>query len=136
LATLGDGTILYQYLAEGSLIQGGDGGELRARSLEPERGEPGWAQNFVVLVNFDAGDAPALASSRSYLTVAPNYTRYMMGLDAANQELWRVNARLGRERPGRFDTAAVAASLRSSRARAAAGRRAAQAGARAGGAGG
>jgi SAM-dependent methyltransferase len=114
LAALGDATILYQYLAEGSLIQTAAGGELRARSLEPERGEPEWAQSFIVLVNFEQAEHPALASTRSYLAVAPNYTRYMIGLERANQELWRVNARLGRERLGRFDTAAVAARLRAS----------------------
>ncbi|MFL5782594.1 MAG: class I SAM-dependent methyltransferase [Thermoleophilaceae bacterium] len=116
LATLGDATVLYQYLAEGSLIQGRETGELEASALEPERGEPEWANNFVVLVNFEAAALPVGASARSYLAVAPNYTRYMIGLERANQELWRVNARLGRERLGRFDTAAVAARLRESSA--------------------
>jgi len=134
LGGLGDVTMLYQYLAEGSLIQTEDGGEVRAESLEPHRGEPEWAQNFIVLVNFAAAELPALGSSRSYLAVAPHYTRYMIGLERANQELWRVNARLGRERLGRFDTAAVGASLRSSRALDEAERRAADAEARAAGA--
>jgi hypothetical protein len=44
--------------------------------------------------------------------VAPVYNRHMLGMERANRELWRENARLARGLMGKSDAAAATALLR------------------------
>ena len=107
--SLGSVTILTQFLAEGSLIRGEDGGPLMGEELLEEHGEVEWANTFIALVNFGPDEVPTLPSARTWLTVAPRYNRHMRSLERANREFWRDNARLARMRFRQFDTAAAAA---------------------------
>jgi hypothetical protein len=70
-------------------------------------GEPGereYAQQFIALVNF--GEKPA-NSAFMRLQAEPLNQRYVMGLERANEELRRVNARLARSWRGTADSAAA-----------------------------
>lgn len=112
-----DVTILYQFLAEGSLVRGADPDGVEMRVVGDDRGENEYANHFIVCVNF--GDAlPRAGSARAQLELAPVHNRYMKNLEAANAELRRANARLGREWLGKADSAAASllAKLESERA--------------------
>jgi 2-polyprenyl-3-methyl-5-hydroxy-6-metoxy-1,4-benzoquinol methylase len=101
-----DVTILYQFLAEGSLVRRADSDGQDARVIASERGEIEYANHFIVCVN--CGDRVAAADSgRAQLELAPVHNRYMKNLEAANEELRRTNARLGREWLGKADSAAA-----------------------------
>jgi 2-polyprenyl-3-methyl-5-hydroxy-6-metoxy-1,4-benzoquinol methylase len=101
-----DVTILYQFLAEGSLVRQADSDGENARVVAGERGEPEYANHFIVCVNF--GEAlPAADSGRAQLELAPVHNRYMRNLETANLELRRTNARLGRQWLGKGDSAAA-----------------------------
>ena len=54
---LGGGTVLYQFLAEGSLIHGDQPGPLDAERLLDDYGEPEYANHFIVCVNLGAGSS-------------------------------------------------------------------------------
>ena len=109
---LGDATVLYQFLAEGSLIRGGEAGVLDAEQLLEEHGDPEYANHFIACVNLGDALASAFPVARMQLTVAPVYNRHMLGLERANRELWRENARLARGLMGKSDAAAATALLR------------------------
>ena len=106
---LGGATVLYQFLAEGSLIQGARPEALDAETLLDERGEPEYANHFILCANLDDRLESSFPPARMQLTSAPFYNRHMIGLDRGNRELWRENARLARERLGKSDAAAATA---------------------------
>jgi capsule polysaccharide export protein KpsE/RkpR len=72
-----------------------------------ERGEPEYANHFIVCVNLEEA-APELAPwGEARLELAPAHNRYMLNLERANAELRRANARLARARLGKADSAAA-----------------------------
>jgi 2-polyprenyl-3-methyl-5-hydroxy-6-metoxy-1,4-benzoquinol methylase len=99
-------TILYQFVAEGSVIRSETPAELEVRFVEIERGELEYANHFVLCVNCGSKES-GLTSPRLQLTATPAHTRYMRNLELGNAELRRANARLGRERLGVADSAAA-----------------------------
>jgi SAM-dependent methyltransferase len=102
-----DATVLYQFVAEGSLLRGEEAGEVAGHFALTERGEPEYANNYIACVNF--GEAPTATEGRARmsLAVAPYYNRHVRNLEQAYQDLRRTNARLARERIGTADTAAA-----------------------------
>jgi SAM-dependent methyltransferase len=100
-----DTTFVYQFLAEGSVIQPEEENSQTGTFRLGERGEPEYAQQFIALVNF--GDQPGTASAVMRLEAEPLNQRYVRGLERANAELRRVNARLARSWLGRADSAAA-----------------------------
>jgi SAM-dependent methyltransferase len=109
---LGGAVVLYQFLAEGSLIQGASPGALDAERVLDERAEPEYANHFILCANLDDRLDSSFPPGRMQLAAAPFYNRYMIGLDRGNRELWRENARLARERLGKSDAAAATALFR------------------------
>jgi len=99
-------TILYQFVAEGSVIRSQAPAELEVRFVEVERGELEYANHFVLCINCGSKES-GLTSPRAQLTATPAHTRYMRNLELANAELRRANARLGREMLGVADSAAA-----------------------------
>lgn len=104
----GDVTVLYQFLAEGSLIRNDDPGHLSVRSVLDERGEPEYANHFIACVNLGDRLESTADRARMQLAIAPNYNRHMMNLERATAALWEANARLARARLGAADSAAAA----------------------------
>jgi SAM-dependent methyltransferase len=101
-------TVLYQYFAEGSVIQGEDPDGLEAELVLREHAEREYANNFIACVNFGSSRLLADACARVHLAVAANLNRSMLGLANANRELHRINVRLARDRLGAADSAAAA----------------------------
>jgi SAM-dependent methyltransferase len=99
-------TILYQFVAEGSVIRSETPAELEVRFVEIERGELEYANHFVLCVNCGSKES-GLTSPRLQLTATPAHTRYMRNLELANAELRRANVRLGRRMLGVADSAAA-----------------------------
>jgi SAM-dependent methyltransferase len=112
--SFGNVQLLDQFLAEGSLIRARaqSAGSFPLRGRHDEHGEIEWANTYLALVNFAPGAGQLLPSGRAYLALAPVHSRYMKVLERANVDLWRTNARLGRERLGQHDTAAAATMLK------------------------
>jgi SAM-dependent methyltransferase len=108
LEKLGDVAFLYQFHAEGTLIQPGFEAELDGRLVLTDRGDREYCNTLIALVNFDWDALSRSAWARAQLAVAPTHNRYMLSLERANRELWRANARLARQKLGRADSAAVA----------------------------
>jgi 2-polyprenyl-3-methyl-5-hydroxy-6-metoxy-1,4-benzoquinol methylase len=107
-AGLGDATLLYQVLAEGSLILG-DGAhpdDFRGRVGALEQAEPEYANAYIALVGFDAG-AIAEATAELNLVATPNHNRYMIELERANEAYFQANRELGRGIYGKHDAAAA-----------------------------
>jgi SAM-dependent methyltransferase len=95
---------LYQFVAEGSLIFGGErGGDVRVEDGELD---PPYANNFIASVGFEAKRISS-ASGRLAFTAAPAHNQYMRALERANAELRRANARLSRKLIGTADSAAA-----------------------------
>jgi SAM-dependent methyltransferase len=103
-----DLTVLYQYFAEGSVIQGESPDGVEAELVLREHAEREYANHFIACVNFGPNSVLADASARLHLAVAANLNRSMLGLALANRELHRINVRLARERLGAADSAAAA----------------------------
>jgi len=103
-----DVTVLYQYIAEGSVIQGDGPDGVEAELVLREHAEPEYANHFIACVNFGSSRSLAEASARLHVAVAANHNRSMLGLAVANEELHRINVRLGRSRLGVADSAAAA----------------------------
>ena len=103
--TFGDVRLLFQFIAEGSLIRGEEAGD-GALTLGGE-GEPEYANQFIALVNFGE-EAGATASAVMRLEAEPISHRYVRGLESAVEELRAVNARLARQKLGMADSAAAA----------------------------
>jgi SAM-dependent methyltransferase len=99
-----DLTLVFQFLAEGSVIQTFDGEDAAGTFTLSEPGEREYAQQFIALVNF--GDEPR-KSALMRLQAEPLNQRYVMGLERANEELRRANARLSRNWRGTADSAAA-----------------------------
>jgi SAM-dependent methyltransferase len=98
--------MLYQFLAEGSLIlSGDDSAELDARLELREHGEKEYANHFICCVNCGS-DLPALAQME--LAVAPAHNRYVLHLERSMRQMWHTNARLARDRLGVDDSAGAA----------------------------
>lgn len=104
----GEVTLLFQYLAEGSLIRS-DGGAPPAppELVLDDHGEPEWANHFIACVNLSAALREPAASARMRLAIAPLHNRYVRDLERANRELWRENTRLAQERIGVYGSSAV-----------------------------
>ncbi len=99
--------VLYQFLAEGSIIMSGDvheAGDSSGEIFFTERGEPAYANNFVACVNCEPEPE---AQARIHLAAAPWYNRQLLNLQAGYADLLRTNARLARSRLGTFDAAAA-----------------------------
>jgi 2-polyprenyl-3-methyl-5-hydroxy-6-metoxy-1,4-benzoquinol methylase len=106
---LGAAPVLYQFIAEGSLIQGEDPGPLDGERMLDDHGEPEYANHFIACVNLGDRLDSSFPPARMQLAAAPVYNRHLLGLERANQSLWRENARLARERLGKSDAAAATA---------------------------
>jgi 2-polyprenyl-3-methyl-5-hydroxy-6-metoxy-1,4-benzoquinol methylase len=92
-------TLVYQFLAEGSLLRTAQPAELEAKLLEEARGELEYANHLIICANIElAEDSPVKAHMQ--LATAPTHNRYMTDLERANDELRRTNARLAHERIG------------------------------------
>lgn len=103
-----DGAVmLFQYLAEGSVILADSADDLDARLINLDYGGPEFANHYLVAVGFDPEAVNAAHRARAQLTVAPVYNRYMRILERANVELRRRNAQLARGLIGRADSAAA-----------------------------
>lgn len=102
-----DYAVLYQFLAEGSLIRRREATEVSGRLVATERGEPEYANHFIACINLSASLERLPDWARMHLEAAPLYNRYMRNLEHANRELRRVNARLARDRLGKADSAAA-----------------------------
>jgi len=105
-------TVLYQFLAEGSLIRADEPAELAGEFVLQEHGELEWAGYFIACVNLEERVRELADSGQMQLTVAPHYNRRIRELERANRELWRENARIARERIGMGGSAAAMASER------------------------
>jgi SAM-dependent methyltransferase len=104
----GDVTMLYQVLAEGSLILGGDAvdGRFEGRVGALEQAEPEYANDFIALVGFDAANGRRVTAELNLVAV-PNHNRYMLELERANAEYFRTNRQLARGMYGKHDAAAA-----------------------------
>jgi SAM-dependent methyltransferase len=102
-----DCVVLYQFLAEGSLIRGEEPSELAGRLVATERSEPEYANHFIVCINLGEELAGRPDWAKMHLEAAPAYNRHMLNLERANVELRRANARLGRDTLGIADSAAA-----------------------------
>jgi SAM-dependent methyltransferase len=100
-------TLVYQFLAEGSLLRVAATDEVSLQLVEPERGEREYANHFLLCANCHPGSTGALAA-RMQLAVTPTNMRYFRNLERANHELRQTNVRLARERLGVADSAAGA----------------------------
>jgi SAM-dependent methyltransferase len=108
LAGFDDCVVLYQFLAEGSLIRGTEEGERSGRLVVTERGEPEYANHFIACINLGEELAGRPDWAQMQLEAAPVHNRYMLNLERANTELRRANARLARGFLGIADSAAAA----------------------------
>ncbi len=101
-----DHFVLYQFLAEGSLIRtGDDSDDVDARIELSEHGEKEYANHFICFVNCRPD---GVADGRMQLTAAPAYNRYVLNLERSMREMWQTNARLARGRLGVDDSAGAA----------------------------
>jgi hypothetical protein len=93
-------TVLYQFLAEGSLIRSADKAEPDGDLVLSEHGEVEWAACYIGCLNLDGRLAGLSDGAYMQLAVAPQYNRRVAELERANRELWRENGRLARLRMG------------------------------------
>ena len=101
-----DCTMLFQFLAEGSLIRRREPAETAGRLVATERGEPECANHFIACINL-ATELERLPDwAQMHLEAAPVYNSYMRNLEQANRELRRTNARLARSKWAKADSAA------------------------------
>ncbi len=102
-------TVVTQFLAEGSVIAKADADPSSTATAElalQERLEPEYAHNWLLAVGFDPRDLER-ATTKLNVAAAPTYNSYMIGLEKANRELFRINAELRQKRLGARDSAAV-----------------------------
>ena len=106
---LGSVRLLVQNLAEGSLIvDPQEPGRHAAPDLKwAERVEPEYANHFLAVVNVVHELVDDALSGRLEVSYAPTYNRYIRNIERANSELWRTNARLGRDAFSRSGAAAA-----------------------------
>lgn len=101
-----DCTVLYQFLAEGSLIRRSEPAEVAGRLVATERGEPEYANHFIVCINLASQLEELPNWAKMHLEAAPLYNSYMRILEQANRELRKTNARLARSKWAKADSAA------------------------------
>lgn len=99
--------MLFQHLAEGSVVLAEGADELDARLVHLDQGEPEFANHYIVAVGFDPDAVRAAHRGSAQLVLAPVYNRYMKILEGANAELRRRNAQLARGLIGRADSGAA-----------------------------
>jgi 2-polyprenyl-3-methyl-5-hydroxy-6-metoxy-1,4-benzoquinol methylase len=104
---LAEASLLFQFLAEGSVIRGTEVSNSVSRLVASERGEPEYANHFIICANFGEAKAIAQASSRMHVEAAPVHNRYVSNLERANAELRLANAKLTRSLLGKADSAAA-----------------------------
>jgi len=104
--------MLFQHLAEGSVVLAGEADELDARLVHLDQADPEYANHYIVAVGFDPDAVRAAHRARAQLMVAPVYNRYMRALERANVELRRRNAQLARGLIGRADSGAASFATR------------------------
>jgi SAM-dependent methyltransferase len=97
----GEVTVLYQFLAEGSLIRGETPSKLEGDFVLPEHGESECADTFIACVNLDAELSELGDFVHTRLDVAAR------SLDRANRELFHENGRLARELIASAESAAA-----------------------------
>ena len=98
-------TLLYQHLAEGSLILTEDGEPaLDAEVAALDQAEPEYANSFLCVAGFEDVEA---ASARLNLVATPSHNRYMLELERANAEVFRTNRQLAKQLMGKHDAAAA-----------------------------
>jgi 2-polyprenyl-3-methyl-5-hydroxy-6-metoxy-1,4-benzoquinol methylase len=97
--------LLFQHVAEGSVLIGA-GERLEGHVDQSQYAEPEYANTFVAVVGFDSLDVAEVVAHLN-VVAAPNHNRYMLGLQAGNRELTRVNDRLARDWLGKSDAAAA-----------------------------
>jgi SAM-dependent methyltransferase len=101
-----DRFVLFQFLAEGSLIRPGeDSGDVDARIELSEHGEKEYANHFICFANIRAA---TVTDGRMQLAAAPAHNRYVLNLERSIREMWQTNARLARSRLGVDDSAGAA----------------------------
>jgi SAM-dependent methyltransferase len=103
-----DAVLLFQHLAEGSVVLTDGADELDARLVHLDYGKPEFANHFIFAVGFDPDVVRAAHRARAQLMLAPVYNRYMKILEQANVQLRRRNAQLARGLIGRADSGAAA----------------------------
>lgn len=106
-ADFDDRVELFQYLAEGSVVLADASGQLDARLVHVDHGEPEYANHFIFAIGFDRDTVWAAHRARMQLVLSPVYNRYMKNLERANAELRRRNAQLARGLLGRADSGAA-----------------------------
>jgi SAM-dependent methyltransferase len=99
--------VLFQHLAEGSVVLAEGADELDARLVHLDQADPEFANHFIVAVGFDPDAVRAAHRARAQVVVAPVYNRYMRVLEQANTQLRRRNAQLARGLIGRADSGAA-----------------------------
>ncbi|HEX2392258.1 MAG TPA: class I SAM-dependent methyltransferase [Solirubrobacterales bacterium] len=99
--------MLFQHLAEGSVVLAEGAEELDARIVHLDYGEAEFANHFIVAVGFDPDAVRVAHRARTQLVLAPVYNRYMRILERANAELRSRNAQLARGLIGRADSGAA-----------------------------
>lgn len=105
--------LLYQFLAEGSLITPGHGDDAGEGHfvLEDHAEEP-YASTFIACANFEDALAAWSRDARLHFAVSPVSNRYLLNLERANVALHRVNAQLARGFIGKADSAAASLMAR------------------------
>jgi 2-polyprenyl-3-methyl-5-hydroxy-6-metoxy-1,4-benzoquinol methylase len=104
--------ILPQFLAEGAVINpaGAAGAEDPQVELSLlDRGEPEYANHFLICAGFDAETVRRTHAGRLLLSASPIFNRWSEGLKQGILDLRRENARLGRARLGKAGSAAATA---------------------------
>ncbi len=100
-------SLLYQYLAEGSLITPTARPAESANVVLGNHAEKEWANHYIACVNLADELSAAQSSADMQFVLAPAYNRHLQNLERANRELWRENARMARAHIGMGDSAAV-----------------------------
>ena len=103
----GEIKVLFQFLAEGSLLTADDNAESSSAVILDSHAEREWANHFIACVNLDEAVSNIEPDSRLRLVAAAQYNRHIRNLERANRELWRENARMAETRMGVRDSAAV-----------------------------
>jgi hypothetical protein len=98
---VGQGSLVYQYVAEGSLLADGavaDAEEAAAALEFADRADPDDAAAFLYAINVPERVASAaLELPRVRAHAAPVHVRRLRELELANAELWTTNRELGRQ---------------------------------------
>lgn len=104
----GDVTMLYQVFAEGSVILSDDADytDFRGRVGALEHAEPEYANDFIAVVGFDREKVGRVTAELN-LVATPNQNRYMLELERANADYFRLNRQLARGIYGKYDAAAA-----------------------------